>query len=200
MGILPEFLGGTPECQYANVVFGGEIQIDALMFPDEEIRYSKTGAAKLAGLDPSYLLQIDKRQSKPLKTLQGMGFNGLTRTGKIARSGKRGASQVETISSSDLDIFIRFAAEHLKKPKAIALLGASFSEVRRDRERSAFGLAPETTEEKECQFLLEFELVSNARSELHQMNLDDTYNAPHDPGWQGSNPDNDRPVYRNPFD
>ena len=50
----------------------------------------------------------------------------------------------------------------------------------------------------------EFERIliseENRRREIHQMSLEDGMNAPKDPGWQGSNPDNDRFVHRYPWD
>lgn len=204
MSILPEFLGGTPEVQYAEVVFGGEIKIDAYQFPDGEIRYSLSGTSGLVGLASNYLakLQSTKNVSGSWKSLLSKGFTGYRRTGIVKRLGKRGASKVETISGSDLDAFVRFAAEHLKKDKAIALLGASFSEVRCDRERSAFNLAPKTTAENQRDFVLKVDriLIANARASLDDMGMDDGYNAPHSSNWQGSNPDNDSPVHENPWD
>lgn len=202
MGIVPEFLGGTPDVHYANVVFGGEIAIDAYQFPDGEIRYAKTGSAKLIGLASNYLSRITVSTPNAWKVLQGKGFTGYIRQGKVARKGKSGASKIETISGSDLDAFVRFAAEHLKKPQAIALLGASFSEVRYDRERSAFDLAPKTTPEKQRDFVLEVDrvLISNARASLDSMSMDDNYNAPHASNWQGDNLDNDSPVHESPWD
>lgn len=202
MSILPEFLGGTPDVQYAKIVFGGEIQIDGYQFPDGEIRYSKSGAANLIGLDSRYISKTEENSPKAWKALRGKGFQGGSRQGKVVRKDRRGKSVVETISGSDLDAFIRFAAEHLKKDKAIALLGASFSEVRCDRERSAFNLAPKTTAENQRDFVLKYDrvLIANARAALDDMGMDDNYNAPHASNWQGDNPDNDHPVYENPWD
>lgn len=204
MGIVPEFLGGTPDVHYAKVVFGGEIAIDAYQFPDGEIRYSITGACLLVGLGKNYLSDLQVRGSSPdrLKALQSKGFTGSRRTGKVARSGKRGSSQVETLERSDLIAFIRFASEFLKKPNAIALLGASIDEILDNRERSAFNLAPKTTAENQRDFLLKYDriLIANARASLDDMGMDDTYNAPHASNWQGSNPDNDAPVYESPWD
>lgn len=206
MGIVPEFLGGTPDVHYANVVFGGEIAIDAYQFPDGEIRYSVTGTCLLVGLGKNYISDLNskvrKNESKGLKALRDTGFQGSQRQGKVVRKDRRGKSVVETISGSDLDAFVRFAAEHLKKPKAIALLGASFSEVRCDRESSTFGLSPKTTAEKQREFVLKVDriLIANARASLDSMGMDDNYNAPHASNWQGDNPDNDHPVYENPWD
>lgn len=82
MGIVPEFLGGTPDVHYAKVVFGGEIAIDAYQFPDGEIRYSITGACLLVGLGKNYLSDLQVRGSSPerLKALQNKGFTGSRRT------------------------------------------------------------------------------------------------------------------------
>ena len=138
MSILPDFLGGTPEVNYAEVVFGGDIRIDGYQFPDGEIRYTKSGAANLVGLDSRYISKTEENSPKAWKALQNKGFQGGSRQGKVVRRDRRGSSIVETISGSDLDAFVRFAAEHLKKDIAISLLGASFSEVRCYREASSF--------------------------------------------------------------
>lgn len=180
MSILPEFLGGTPEVNYAEIVFGGDIRIDGYQFPDGEIRYGIQSAPGLVGLGRTYLsdLQRGKTREKKLKVLLSFGFQARQiRQGKVVRRDRRGSSIVETISGSDLDAFVRFAAEHLKKDIAIALLGASFSEVRYDREASSFGLAPKTTPEKQRDFVLEVDRVriANARASLDTMSMDDNY-------------------------
>lgn len=200
MSILDLF--GTPEVNYAQVVFGGQIQIEGYQFPDGEIRYSITGACELAGVDRTYLIQVDKRQSKPLKVLRTKGYTGCQRSGEIKRPGKRGSSTVKTISGDDLDVFVRFAADHLKKPKAIALLAASFSEVRRDRERSSFGLEPETPEEKIRTFEKAFDTasISNSRAALHEMGMDDGYNAPLDPTRSLRDSEDVVRTHEHPFD
>lgn len=97
----------------AEIVFGGDIRIDAYQFPDGEIRYSLSGASRLVGLASNYLakLQSTKNASGSRKSLLGKGFTEYRRTGIVKRSSKRGASKVETVSGSDLDAFVRFAGD-----------------------------------------------------------------------------------------
>lgn len=129
MSILPEFLGGTPECRYAEVVFGGEIKVEALMFPDQEIRYVVESSCSLAGLPLTYVDWARRDSRLDWQEMQRVGFSGKYRTGAATRDGCHTSQTFKTISGKDLEKLLLFAAFSLDIPKARAIVGACFAEA-----------------------------------------------------------------------
>jgi hypothetical protein len=171
--------------KYATVEFTKDLTIEAYQFPDGEIRYSVEGACELFGVSPQYLVTAKARRSGPWRELCAIGFTGEVVLGSIRRSDKSGASVVKTLSRSDVLKFGQFAANKLQRGKAQAIMAASFAEVFEDRSRMAFGKSELSITERMRAWEDEYDRtrLSNARSALDEMGMDDSYNAPHDPDW-----------------
>lgn len=128
-----------------------------------------------------------------------MGYTG--RQLEVQISNDRSGTRALTISLDDLRYVIRYAASYAKPPRqkaiqlADGLMGVSIREYFDATFIKDVRRLNRMNEEFERVLITE----ENRRRELHQMGVDDALNAPHDPGWQGSNPDNDHPVYENPW-
>jgi hypothetical protein len=81
-------LGGTPEVNYAEIVFGGDIRIDGYQFPDGEIRYGIQSAPGLVGLGRTYLsdLQRGKTREKKAESLAQFWFSSASSSSREVSS------------------------------------------------------------------------------------------------------------------
>lgn len=129
------------------VQFGNAITIDAFLLSSGEIRYSKTGAARLIRRTSNWINEFESKTPELLKALIGKGYTDSSLKVSVKREGKRGATIAETISGDDLDILIAVEAKRGNK-KAAALLVSGWRQYRIDQSRTAFGLKERTQSEK----------------------------------------------------
>ena len=203
MSILNDlFGGGKIRAERATVTFGNSaFTIDGYRLLDNgEFRAGLSGTSELVGYERKWLSEVGRKQTKTLEVLRSMGYTG--RMIEVQVSNDRSGTRAQTIDLDDLRYVIRYAASYAKPPKqkaiqlADGLLGVSIREY--------FDATFIRDVKRLNRMNTEFERVliaeESRRRELHQMSIDDAMNAPHDPGWQGSNPDNDPFVHRNPWD
>lgn len=81
-----------------TIVFGDDIEIDAYQLPSGEIRYSKTGAAKLLGHSHNWLMLVGKQSGKTLKALQDKGYSAYFIPVAITKQGGDRAGTPTSIS------------------------------------------------------------------------------------------------------
>ncbi|MDB9516730.1 hypothetical protein PN466_07200 [Roseofilum reptotaenium CS-1145] len=114
--------------------------------PDGEFRVSLTGASRVVDYSKEWLGRILSRSCNPVKVLQGMGF-----TGKIPKTATQsirgGGREVQTISLSDFNLVIVYAASKGKK-EALALQSSLTIMALGDFFRDAFGETPLAIDEK----------------------------------------------------
>ena len=203
MSILNDlFGGGKIPAERATVTFGNSVfMIDGYRLLDNgEFRAGQDGSSLLIGFNKDWLSGVVTKRPKTLKALRGLGFSECQLDVKIVNDSK--GREAKTISLDDLRILIEYAAFEVKTPSpkarqlARGLMGVSIREY--------FDATFIKDVKRLNRMNTEFERVliaeENRRRELHQMPIEDAMNAPHDPGWQGSSPDNENRVYRNPWD
>lgn len=108
----------------------GASVLDAYMLPNGEKRLGVENIGVALGYSERFFFGRTKRESKALKTLQGMGFSGEQIWVNIIRQGddKRGASLAKTVSLRDFVKLVTYEAIIKHNSKAIILL-AAFAET-----------------------------------------------------------------------
>ncbi|RUT05071.1 hypothetical protein DSM106972_038920 [Dulcicalothrix desertica PCC 7102] len=129
------------------VQFGNNITIDAFLLSSGEIRYSKTGAARLLRKESTWINGLESKTPELLKLLLDKGYTGWSQRVSVKREGKRGTTIAETISGDDLDILVAVEAERGNK-KAAALLVSGWRQYRIDQSRRAFRLSEREQSER----------------------------------------------------
>lgn len=203
MGILSDLFGSEKiRAERATVTFGNSVfTIDGYRLLDNgEFRAGMIGSSELVGYERTWLSQVVSRNPKTLKVLRGLGFTGCQL--EVQVSNDRSGSVVKTLSLDDLRSLIKYAAFHAKPPKqkAIQLADGLFGVSIREYFDATFIKDVKRLNRMNTEFERVLIAEENRRRELHQMPIEDAMNAPHDPGWQGSNPDNESRVHRNPWD
>lgn len=203
MGLLNDlFGGGKIRAERATVTFGNSVfTIDGYKLLDTgEFRAGLEGSSLLVGYAANWLFELRQKQTKTLKALQTMGFRGSILEVQVVNDSK--ARKALTIDLDDLRVLIKYAAFHAKPPKqkAIQLADGLFGVSIREYFDATFIKDVKRLNRMNEEFERVLIAEENRRRELHQMGVDDALNAPHNPGWQGSNPDNDPFVHRNPWD
>jgi hypothetical protein len=165
-----------------------------------EFRADYNGSSVLIGYERKWLSGVVSSRPKTLRALLDLGFSG--RQLEVQISGDVKGRYAKTIDLDDLRVLIKYAAFHAKPPqqKAIQLADGLFGVSIREYFDATFIKDIKRLNRMNDEFDRVLISEENRRRELHQMSIDDAMNAPHDPGWQGNNPDNDRSVYRHPFD
>ena len=110
----------------------GESVLDAYMLPDGEKRLGIEKTGICLGYTERWFYNRTKRQSKWLKSLQGIGFTGAQVELRVIRQHEdktvRGSSIAKTISMRDFIKVVTYEAVHERNFKAIILL-AAFAET-----------------------------------------------------------------------
>lgn len=203
MSILSElFDNGKIRAERATVTFGNSaFSIDGYKLLDSgEFRAGQEGASLLVGYAANWLSRLTSSRPKTLKTLKDMGYTAYHF--EVQVSNDRSGTRVKTISLDDLRVLVEYAAFEVKNPNpkarqlARGLMGVSI----REYFDSTFIKDVKRLNRMNTEFERILIAEENRRRELHQMPIEEAINAPHDPGWQGSNPDNDHLIHKNPWD
>lgn len=106
----------------------GTSVLDAYMLPDGEKRIGIEGVSLALGYTDRWFYNRTKRQSKWLKSLQGIGFTGAQKDLSIIRKldGRfvRGASLAKTISVRDFTKVVTYEGTAQRNLRAIVLMAA----------------------------------------------------------------------------
>lgn len=112
-------MNNTTKSDHATVKFFEGLEVDGYRMPNGDFRVGTTGASQAVGFSKGWLSQVHTREGEALKALQGLGFTGSQQIGTVAREGKSGSSQINTISLDDFALLILYGAIKGKK-QAIA--------------------------------------------------------------------------------
>lgn len=124
----------------ATVTFFDGLTVDGYRMPNGEFRVGVTGASRVLGYADNWLYRLLKGESrKQMKTLQGLGFTGVT--SKIVSETSRGDREAQTVGLRDFNRLISYAVFDQKKP-ALALQLALTEVALNDFFRDAFGDPP----------------------------------------------------------
>ena len=104
----------TIKSQRATIEYVEGISVDGYMLPNGEFRVGMVGASLALGYAENWLTQITSRVGKASKTLERMGYTGEF-IPVVCESINGGGRCAQTLSQSDFDVLISFAASEGKR-------------------------------------------------------------------------------------
>lgn len=136
----------TKRAERATVTFFDGLTVDGYQMPNGNFRVGITGASRVLGYADNWLYRLLKGESrKQMKTLQGLGFTGVT--SKIVSETSRGDREAQTVGLRDFNRLISYAVFDGKRP-ALALQLALTEVALNDFFRDAFGEPPLSISDK----------------------------------------------------